>query len=90
MLYKKRTYEDRPVTSVTTDGLPAMKMQRLDGRTNIVQPKGRVATLTRIQGKGLFTFFKFVYIFRICFLVMFRFHEIFYLIFNFFQAVKDK
>lgn len=27
-----------------------MKMQRLDGRTNIVQPKGRVATLTRIQG----------------------------------------
>merc|ERR1719266_2608136 len=50
MLYKKRTYEDRPVTSVTTDGLPAMKMQRLDGRTNIVPPKGRVATLTRIQG----------------------------------------
>ena len=47
MLYKKRTYEDRPVT---TDGLPAMKMQRLDGRTNIVPPKGRVATLTRIQG----------------------------------------
>ena len=27
-----------------------MKMQRLDGRTNIVPPKGRVATLTRIQG----------------------------------------
>ena len=65
MLYKKRTYEDRPVTSVTTDGLPAMKMQRLDGRTNIVPPKGRVATLTRIQGNTihilLTCFFKFVY-----------------------------
>ena len=47
LLYKKRTYEDRPAT---TEGLPAMKMQRLDGRTNIVPPKGRVATLTRIQG----------------------------------------
>ena len=47
LLYKKRTYEDnRPAT----EGLPAMKMQRLDGRTNIVPPKGRVATLTRIQG----------------------------------------
>ena len=46
LLYKKRTYEDRP----PTEGLPAMKMQRLDGRTNIVPPKGRVATLTRIQG----------------------------------------
>ena len=48
LLYKKRTYEDRPANS--TEGLPAMKMQRLDGRTNIVPPKGRVATLTRIQG----------------------------------------
>lgn len=49
LLYKKRTYEDRPTAS--TEGLPpAVKMQRLDGRTNIVPPKGRVATLTRIQG----------------------------------------
>lgn len=47
LLYKKRAYEERPAT---TEGLPAMKMQRLDGRTNIVPPKGRVATLTRIQG----------------------------------------
>jgi len=47
LLYKKRAYEERPPT---TEGLPAMKMQRLDGRTNIVPPKGRVATLTRIQG----------------------------------------
>ena len=91
MLYKKRTYEDRPVTSVTTDGLPAMKMQRLDGRTNIVPPKGRVATLTRIQGKIiniLFTyFFKFVY-FLWCF--VFNFHEIFEFYYYFFQEVKDK
>jgi metastasis-associated protein MTA len=56
LLYKKRTYEDKPVGGLGglggqhTEGLPAMKMQRLDGRTNIVQPKGRVATLTRIQG----------------------------------------
>ena len=62
MLYKKRTYEDRPVTSVTTDGLPAMKMQRLDGRTNIVPPKGRVATLTRIQGK-IFVYFSWCFVF---------------------------
>lgn len=50
LLYKKRAYEERPATTTTTEGLPAMKMQRLDGRTNIVPPKGRVATLTRIQG----------------------------------------
>ena len=47
LLYKKRAYEGRPTNA---EGLPAIKMQRLDGRTNIVPPKGRVATLTRIQG----------------------------------------
>ncbi len=48
LLYKKRTYDEHRPTNA--EGLPAMKMQRLDGRTNIVPPKGRVATLTRIQG----------------------------------------
>eukprot|EP00096_Caligus_rogercresseyi_P001919 TRINITY_DN1340_c0_g1_i1.p1 TRINITY_DN1340_c0_g1~~TRINITY_DN1340_c0_g1_i1.p1 ORF type:complete len:757 (-),score=227.03 TRINITY_DN1340_c0_g1_i1:1076-3013(-) len=47
ILYKKRAYEDRGAEG------PATKVLRSDGRQhvpNVVPPKGRVATLTRIQG----------------------------------------
>lgn len=48
VLYKKRAYDEKP----PGDGVP-QKLQRTDGRQhipNVVPPKGRVATLTRIQG----------------------------------------
>ena len=50
LLYKKRSYEEtKPSSSEQT----ATKLQRIDGRQhipNVVPPKGRVATLTRVQG----------------------------------------
>ncbi len=54
MLYKKRAYEERD----SSGGGAAAKIQRTGGAAgrshipNMVPPKGRVATLTRIQGSG--------------------------------------
>ena len=47
ILYKKRAYDEKPPAEIP------QKLQRTDGRQhipNVVPPKGRVATLTRIQG----------------------------------------
>jgi len=53
MLYKKRAYEEKSASSTSNEQGPVNKLQRTDGRQhvpNVVPPKGRVATLTRIQG----------------------------------------
>merc|ERR1712226_1165595 len=53
MLYKKRAYEEKSASSASNEQGPVNKLQRTDGRQhvpNVVPPKGRVATLTRIQG----------------------------------------
>ncbi len=57
MLYKKRAYEEKDASASSAQGGVATKVPRTDtsGRghvPNVVPPKGRVATLTRISSGG--------------------------------------